>query len=288
MESTGRLRSLRVTLEMIKFEHSVFALPFAYMGAFLAARGLPGWRELFWITIAMVGARSFAMGLNRLIDRRIDARNPRTQNRALPLRLVSQEYVVAFSLVSLVIFALATFQLAPLARLLLPFFIVPLAFYSFTKRFTWLNHIILGISLGLAPIGAWVAVTNSLDWVVLLVGLAVALWVAGFDVIYACQDLAVDLRDGLFSIPARFGVGAALNVTRVFHTVAVLLLLAVGGILNLRLLYYLGIGLTAVLLAYENSLVSKDDLSRVDTAFFTMNGVISIIVFAFTAISLAA
>ena len=279
---------LKVILEMIKFEHTIFALPFAYMGMVLAANGLPRIAQIFWITVAMVGARSFAMAINRYIDREIDARNPRTEDRAMPAGKLNNNYVLMFSAISLAIFFVATYQLAPLARLVWPAIVFPFLIYSYTKRFTWLSHVVLGVSLGLAPIAAWIAITNGLSWPVVALGAAVTLWVAGFDIIYACQDIDFDRKDKLFSIPAVFGVQKALLVTRTFHVLTVGLLFTVGVAFNLGVVYYIGVAITALLLAYENRMVKEDDLSKVNVAFFTINGFISLQIFAFTGLDFAA
>lgn len=273
---------------MIKFEHTIFALPFAYMGMMLAANGLPSLKQIIWITVAMVGARSFSMAMNRYIDREIDSRNPRTKERAIPAGKLTSRYVMVFSLVSLVIFFIATYQLAPLARIVWPAVVFPLIIYSYTKRFTWLNHVVLGISLGLAPIGAWIAIANGLNWQVVVLGAAVMLWTAGFDIIYACQDIDVDQRDRLFSIPAVFGVKRALLVTRMFHVLTVGLLFTVGVAFKMGAVYYFGVMVTALLLTYENRLVKPNDLSKINLAFFTVNGFISLQIFAFTGLDFAA
>jgi len=282
------LGRLKTVLDMIKFEHTIFALPFAYMGMMLAANGMPSLSQVFWITVAMVGARSFAMALNRYIDRQIDSRNPRTKERAIPAGKLTSKYVLGFSVVSLLVFFVATYQLAPLARVVWPAVVLPFIIYSYTKRFTWLNHVVLGISLGLAPIGAWIAITNGLDWPVVVLGAAVMLWVAGFDIIYACQDIDVDRRDNLFSIPAVFGIKKALLVTRTFHVLTVALLFSVGVAFKMGAIYYFGVMITGLLLAYENRLVKYNDLSRVNMAFFTVNGFISLQIFAFTGLDFAA
>lgn len=279
---------LNTILEMIKFEHTIFALPFAYMGMVLASNGMPSLGQVFWITIAMVGARSFAMAINRYIDREIDARNPRTQDRAIPAGKLTPAYVMSFSVISLILFFVATYQLAPLARIVWPAVVLPFVIYSYTKRFTWLNHVVLGICLGLAPIGAWIAITNGLSWQVVILGAAVTLWVAGFDIIYACQDIDIDKRDKLFSIPAVFGIKRALLVTRTFHILTVCLLFTVGVAFKLGAVYYFGVMVTALLLAYENRMVKPNDLSKVNLAFFTVNGFISLQIFAFTGLDFAA
>jgi 4-hydroxybenzoate polyprenyltransferase len=265
---------------LVKLEHTVFALPYAYTGAILALGTVPSARQLFWITVAMVGARSLAMALNRLIDAAIDARNPRTARREIPAGLLSRGNVVAFALASLIVFLIAVWQLAPVTRWLWPIPVAGFVIYPYMKRFTWLCHPFLGAVDGLAPVGGWVAVTNHVDPAAFLLGGAVALWIGGFDIIYATMDLEVDRSQGLHSIPRRFGVAAALRITRAFHLVSVLLLVWLGIALGLGPLYYLGVAVVAALLAYENSIVSADDLSRVDMAFLTMNGVIALVFLA--------
>jgi 4-hydroxybenzoate polyprenyltransferase len=274
----------KIYLEMIKFQHSIFALPFAYFGAFLAEMKVPGFANIFWITVAMVGARSFAMALNRLIDIEVDRRNPRTAERALPKGLLSVSSVLLFSVISLAVFLLAVYQLAPVCRYLWPIVVIPFVIYPYTKRFTWLSHFVLGLCLGLAPIGAWIAITNSFTPEPFLIGIAVLCWVAGFDILYAIQDIDFDRQQGLYSIPARFGIETSLIVTKLLHITSILLLLFVGSRLGLGLFYFVGVVIAAGLLAYENSLVKPNDLSRLNIAFFTMNGVISLIMFCFVAI----
>ncbi len=277
---------LRIYLEMIKFEHSIFALPFAYMGAILARLKLSDWATLFWITVAMVGARSLAMSLNRLIDKEIDARNPRTKNRALPQRLLSETDVILFSLFALGILIFAVYQLAPLTHLLWPLVVLPFVVYPYTKRYTWTSHFLLGACLGLAPIGAWIAVTNSFAFTPILIGLAVTCWVAGFDIIYASQDVEIDRRQKLSSIPARFSIKTALCTTKILHLLSVALFILIGYLSHLSIIYYAGVGVVSILLAYENSLVKPDDLSKLNVAFFNMNGIISFTLFAFTFVDL--
>lgn len=275
-------RKTRLFAEMVKWEHSVFALPFAYVGALLAVPdGWPTLAQVGWITMAMVGSRTLAFAVNRAVDKEIDARNPRTADRALPKGLLSTAETVVFGCASLALFVVAVANLAPITWVLAP--IVPVMFvvYPYTKRFTWLCHVWLGACLGLAPVGAWIAVTDRMDWQPWLLFAAVTAWTAGFDIIYATQDLEVDRREGLFSIPARFGVGRALTVTRLLHLGSFLLLVATGLLLELGLVYFVGVGVAGALLAYESSLVSADDLSKVDAAFFTMNGVMSVAVFLF-------
>ena len=267
-------------VSLVKLEHTVFALPYAYTGATLALGEVPSASQLLWITVAMVGARSLAMALNRLIDAAIDARNPRTARREIPAGLLSRSNVVAFAIASLIVFLVAVWQLAPITRWLWPIPVAGFVIYPYLKRFTWLCHPFLGVVDGLAPVGGWVAVTNHVDPTSFLLGGAVALWIGGFDIIYATMDLDIDRAQGLHSIPRRFGVATALRITRVFHLLSVLLLVWLGIALGLGPLYYLGVAVVAALLAYENSIVSADDLSRVDMAFLTMNGVIALVFLA--------
>jgi 4-hydroxybenzoate polyprenyltransferase len=269
---------------MIKFQHSIFALPFAYLGAFLSQKRVPDFMTLLWITIAMVGARSFAMALNRLIDIEVDRHNPRTAERALPKGLISVRNTILFSVISLSVFLLAVYNLAPICRYLWPFVVVPFVIYPYTKRFTWLSHFVLGLCLGLAPIGAWIAVTNSYGLEPFLIGAAVLLWVAGFDILYAIQDIDFDRRHRLLSIPARFGISKSLALTKLLHAVSIGLFLLSGAQLHLGIFYFAGIVIAAFLLAYENSLIRPNDLSRLNLAFFTMNGIISVIMFCFVVI----
>jgi 4-hydroxybenzoate polyprenyltransferase len=277
---------VRVYLEMIKFEHSVFALPFAYFGAFLSEKKVPEMITLIWITVAMVGARSFAMALNRIIDIEIDRRNPRTADRALPKGILSVRKAVLFSLISLGIFLFAVYNLSPICRYLWPIVVVPFVVYPYTKRFTWLSHFVLGLCLGLAPVGAWIAITNTISFEPFLIGAAVLLWVAGFDVLYSIQDIDFDLQHKLYSIPARFGIKTSLAVTRLLHLASIALLVWLGSRLGLGLFYFAGIFITAILLAYENSLIKPNDLSRLNVAFFTVNGIISVVMFFFVAIDI--
>jgi 4-hydroxybenzoate polyprenyltransferase len=277
--SAGLLAKTRVTLEMIKFEHSVFALPFALTGALLARRGLPTWRELFWIVVAMVGARSAAMTFNRIADLKLDALNPRTQTRALPTGELGLGFAVGFTAVSCALLVVAAWELNPLAFKLSPVAITILLGYSFTKRFTVLSHMILGLCLGMSPAAAWIALRGDLSVSVLLLGAAVMLWVAGFDVIYACQDVEFDHSLGLHSIPRRYGIRAALWVSALLHVGTLTLLVAVLRMESLGWIAAAGLAAVAVLLAYEHSLVKPSDLSRVNAAFFTVNGFISILFF---------
>lgn len=275
-------RDLGATLRMIQFEHTVFALPFALMGAVLAASGLPAGRTLLWILGAMVGARSSAMTFNRLVDQSFDARNPRTNSRALVTGRLSRPFAWGFFACSSTLFILSAAMLNPLSfSLSFPVLALILG-YSYAKRFTWGSHFFLGASLGCAPLGAWIAVRGTLDPPPMLLGLAVLCWTAGFDIIYACQDTEFDRREGLYSIPGKWGVGRALVFSRLLHALMLLLLVAVGRILALGTIFYAGILLTGLLLAYEHSLVSERDLSRVNRAFFTVNGCISFLLFALT------
>jgi len=270
-------------LEMIKFQHSIFALPFAYLGAFLAEIRVPDFLTLLWITLAMVGARSFAMAMNRLIDREIDRRNPRTAERALPKGLLPIPSVIVFSLISLTVFLIAVYNLAPVCRYLWPFVVIPFVIYPYTKRFTYLSHFILGLCLGLAPVGAWIAVTNSVSIEPFLLGAAVLCWVAGFDIFYAIQDMNFDQKYRLYSIPANFGIRTSLVLTKLLHFTAISFLVWTGIRLDLGIFYFIGVFIAGVLLAYENSLIKPDDLSKLNMAFFTMNGVISVLMFCFVA-----
>jgi 4-hydroxybenzoate polyprenyltransferase len=275
----GLLGRVRVTLEMIKFEHSVFALPFALTGAMLARRGLPSWRELLWIIVAMVAARSAAMTFNRIADLRIDALNPRTRTRALPAGQLSPGFAIGFTIISCALLVLAAWQLNPLAFKLSPVAIVIMLGYSLTKRFTLLSHFILGLCLGMSPAAAWIALRGDLSVSVLLLGAAVMLWVAGFDIIYACQDVEFDHTLGLHSIPRRYGIRAALWVSALLHVGTLVLLVIVAQREDLGWFAGAGLGAVATLLAYEHSLVKPSDLSRVNAAFFTVNGLISILFF---------
>jgi 4-hydroxybenzoate polyprenyltransferase len=272
---------------MIKFSHSVFALPFALTSMALAAADGVRWTQVGWILVAMVGARSAAMGFNRLADHAIDARNPRTAGRELPRGLLSRAEVWAFVIVSAAALVLAAGMLNRLCLWLSPVALAIVFVYSYTKRFTSLSHLVLGLALAVAPVGAWLAVRGSFDAVPILLGLAVLFWVAGFDTIYACQDVDFDRQEGLRSLPARLGVRNALRVARVFHGLAVALLLSLYWLAALHPLYLAGVAGVAALLLYEHSLVRHDDLSRVDMAFFTLNGWISIGYFAVTLAALA-
>ncbi len=261
---------------LVKIEHTVFALPFAYVGAFLAVGSTPSAHDLLWITLAMIGARSLAMALNRLIDAGIDARNPRTAGREIPSGQLSVAQVVVFCLVSLALFLAAVWELNPLVRWLWPIPVVGFVVYPYLKRYSWLCHLWLGAVDGLAPVGACVAITGRLPWQAWTLGVAVALWVAGFDCFYALFDEEVDRRESLHSIVTRFGVQGAFAGARLAHAGAVAPLVAAGLGLHVGALYWIGVAAVALLLGYEHSLVRPGDLRRLDTAFFTMNGVISV------------
>jgi 4-hydroxybenzoate polyprenyltransferase len=280
------VRNLRVTLEMIKWEHSIFALPFALCGAMLAAGGIPTLRQLLWIIIAMISARSAAMAFNRVADAAIDAANPRTRTRALPAGTLSPGFVNAFVIVSCAIFVLAASQLNRLALDLSPVALAVVLLYSYTKRFTCWSHLVLGFALGMAPAAAWIAVRGSLDPRILLLTAAVTFWVGGFDVLYACQDYDFDRQSGLHSIPRYVGVGGALAIARTFHVIMLLLLIALVAAFGLGKVAMVGVLAVAILLTYEHTLVSPRDLSKLNAAFFTMNGVISVVFFAFVAADL--
>ena len=269
---------------LVKLEHTVFALPFAYVGALLAAAGWPGWADLGWITLAMVGARTLAMGLNRLIDAELDARNPRTATRELPSGALSKTQVLVLCAAALALFLVAVFQLDPLVRWLWPIPVALFVVYPYLKRATWLCHVWLGVSLGLAPVGAWAALTGELPWQAWALGGAVALWVAGFDLFYSLFDLEHDRREGLQSWAVRFGERGVFVGARLHHVGTVALLAIAGLGLDVGWAYWLGVVAVAALLVYEHTLIRPGDLRRLDAAFFTVNGVISIVFFAFVAV----
>jgi len=277
------LHNLRVTLEMIKWEHSVFALPFALCGAMLAAGGFPSVHQLLWIVIAMVAARSAAMAFNRLADASIDAANPRTRTRALPAGQLSAAFVATFVVVASAIFVVAAGQLNRLSLWLSPVALAVLLLYSYTKRVTRWSHLVLGFALGIAPSAAWIAVRGSLDPRILLLTAAVTFWVGGFDVLYACQDFNFDREAGLHSIPRYCGIGTSLWIARAFHVVMIALLVALVVSFHMGVLALSGVGVVVLLLLYEHSLVKSDDLSKLNAAFFTMNGIISVLFFVFVA-----
>jgi 4-hydroxybenzoate polyprenyltransferase len=266
---------------LVKIEHTVFALPFAYIGALLCVQDIPSAHDLVWITFAMVGARSLAMGINRIVDAEIDARNPRTATRELPAGLLSRVQVAVFCALALALYLAACYQLDPIVRWLWPIPLVGFVIYPYLKRFTWLSHLWLGVVDGLAPVGAWVAITGHLPWEAWALGAAVALWIAGFDLFYSLFDREIDLAQGLHSVAARFGVEGAFRGARLLHAATVVLLAGVGFGLHLGWFYWLGVVAVAALLAYEHSLVRPNDLRRLNAAFFTVNGVISVVFLAF-------
>jgi 4-hydroxybenzoate polyprenyltransferase len=274
-----------IVLEMIKFEHSVFALPFALVGALLAARatahGWPSLRQTFWIVVAMVAARTAAMTVNRIVDLRYDKENPRTKTRALATGALSVSFAWTFTLAAVALFTVAAWQLNPLALQLAPLALAILFFYSYTKRFTNWSHLFLGFALGISPAAAWIAVTGSLDWRMLILCAAVTLWVGGFDVLYACQDVQFDAQAGLFSVPKRFGIASALVISRFLHVGVVLLLSWLAASFGLPWPAWAGIAVVAALLGYEHSLVSANDLSKLNAAFFAVNGYISMLFLLF-------
>jgi 4-hydroxybenzoate polyprenyltransferase len=278
-------RRIKTVLEMIKFEHSVFALPFALTGALLAARatrrGWPTLRQILWIIVAMVAARSAAMTMNRIADLRYDRENPRTQQRALATGALSLQFAWFFTLVTVAVFFVAAWLLNPLALKLAPLAIAILFFYSFTKRFTNWSHLFLGFALGISPAAAWIAVTGGLDPRVLILCGAVTLWVGGFDVLYACQDVDYDQRAGLFSVPKKFGIAKALFIARLMHVGVIALLSSLAFSFGLPWPAWAGIAVVAGLLGYEHSLVKADDLSKLDAAFFAVNGYISVVFLLF-------
>ena len=276
------LEKIKIILEMIKFEHTIFALPFAFTGALLAARGVPAWSTILWITVAMVGARSAAMGFNRWADRVYDAENPRTSVRALPRGLVTPAQVVLFTAVSSVLLVYAAYRLNPLSFVLSPAALAIVFFYSYTKRFTFLSHAFLGVAISLAPIGAWIAVTGRLESPALVLGAAVLFWLLGFDVLYALQDMEFDRKAGLHSIPQRFGIGRSLWISRVSHVITMAALFRLYVLLSLGWYFLSGVIIALCLIIYEHALVKEHDLSKLNMAFFNMNGYISVTIFLFT------
>ena len=279
------LNKIKVFLEMIKFEHTIFALPFAFLGGilggFYATKGWPTWQQIVWITLAMVGARTAAMGLNRLIDMKIDRKNPRTAKRALPSGLLGVTEVIAYILVSFVVMGVSAYQLNLLCLELMPIAVFFLCLYSYTKRFTWLCHIVLGVAIGLSPMGAWIALTGSFNLPGVILAIAVATWIAGFDVIYSCQDVDFDREHRLHSIPVHFGLAGALQISAALHLVTATLLLLTGFLLGLGLFYFIGVMIALVLLFKQHKIISPNDLSSLNFAFFNMNGYLSVAIFVF-------
>jgi len=277
---------VRVFLEMIKFSHTIFALPFAFTGAVLAARGLPTPAQILWILLAMVGARTAAMGMNRFIDAEIDARNPRTAGRAIPAKLIGKGTVALWIGAAIALLLFAAAQLNPLCLKLAPVALFFLVLYSYCKRFTALAHVVLGICLAAAPLGAWIAIRGSMDLPAIMLGLAVLFWVAGFDICYALQDLEFDRNAGLHSIPVRLGVNGSIWAARLFHLIMLGLLLALWPLALLGPVYLAGVGVVTLLLGYEHWLLRGGDLTKLDAAFFNMNGYISVTLFVFTTIDI--
>ncbi len=286
MAPTSILGRTKVVLQMIKFEHTLFALPFAFMGMLLAAGGWPPWRTVGWIAVAMVGARSAAMGFNRLVDRRIDAANPRTAGRALPAGQVTPAFVAGFVAASAGLLVAAAWQLNPLALALSPVALGVLLLYSYTKRFTWASHLVLGLALAGAPLGAWIAVRGDIGAPPLVLGGAVLLWVAGFDILYALQDLAFDRGAGLFSVPARFGVRGALWISALLHAAMLALLAWLPRLYPMSAAYWVGWAGCLALISYQHAVVRPGDLSRLDAAFFQANGALSVWLFGATAVAI--
>ncbi len=282
MSLAASVRRARVYLDAIRFEHTVFALPFAYLGMVLAARGWPGWPVFIWTTLAMAGARTGAMAANRLIDAELDARNPRTSSRAIPMGIMSRPEMLGLALGGFALLHVAAWQLNSLALVLAPVAMVAVTFYSYTKRFTWSSHWILGLADGIAPVGGWIAVTGEFSMEAALLALVVTFWIGGFDVLYATQDVEFDKAEGLHSVPARFGLSAALWVARASHALTIGVLLALGFVAALGWPYWVGVAVIAALLVYENRLLKPDDLSRLSLAFFNINGYVAVAALVFT------
>jgi 4-hydroxybenzoate polyprenyltransferase len=276
------IRKTTLFLDLVKFPHTVFALPFAFMGAILAARGIPPLPTLVWILLAMIGARSGAMAINRLADQEFDAHNPRTRDRVLPKGLVGRGEVTVFAVGSFALFLFAASRLNPLCLKLAPFAMAILIVYPYSKRFTFLSHLILGLTLAMAPLGAWIAVTGRVETTPAVLGLAVLLWVAGFDILYALADIDYDRTAGLHSIPARFGAAGGMAISRVLHALTLVLFFLLIPLSGLRYFYLTGVILASVLLLYEHLLLIRYGLKRLDAAFFTANGILSIALFCFT------
>ncbi len=272
-------------LRMIKIEHSVFALPFAFVGAILAAGGFPESEKIVWITVAMVTARAAAFGFNRIIDRKIDALNPRTSNRELPAGKIKLWEAFFFTILCLIIFIYSALMLNPLCFKLSPLAIFILFIYSYTKRFTWACHFVLGIALSLAPLGAWIAVRGSFDWEIIPLVVAVIFWLAGFDTLYALWDVEFDKKHALYSIPQMFGIKNAISMARFFHLISWIFLVITGIIFKLNIFYWVGMAIVAGLFIREHSIIKPNDLSKLNIAFFNMNGYISLTVFAFTTVA---
>lgn len=275
---------IKVFLDMIKFPHTIFALPFALTSAVIASSGIPEFKKLFWIIVAMVGARTGAMSFNRLVDMHIDAKNPRTKDRPLPKGLISKEAVIFYIIISFLLLIFSAYMLNKLCFYLSPIAIIILTGYSLTKRFTHYSHIVLGLALAGAPLGAWIAIKGEVDVLPIILSLAVLFWVAGFDILYALQDYEFDRKEGLHSIPVKFGIKKSILISRVFHILMVFLLIFIYYLASLSVIYLVGLAIISALLVYEHSLVKENDLSKLDIAFFNMNGYISVLFFIFTTI----
>ncbi|HDD44739.1 MAG TPA: 4-hydroxybenzoate octaprenyltransferase [Candidatus Desulfofervidus auxilii] len=277
---------LKITLNMIKFEHSIFALPFAFIGAFLAQKGIPPLEKCFWILIAMVSIRSAAMAFNRVVDMDIDAKNPRTKDRALPKGLLTTRWVHGFIASCIIVFFISTYHLNQFVFHLSPYAVIIATVYSYTKRFTWLTHLFLGIAIGLAPLGGWLAIKPSFEITPLLLMAGVAFWVAGFDIIYACLDYEFDKKYKIHSIPVRFGIKNALYISAFSHFITILCFYFAGKCAQLKPIYFYGLIATGLILMGEHLLVKPSDLSKVNVAFFTFNGIFSIVMFLLVCLSL--
>lgn len=286
MEEMMVFRKLKIILDMIKFEHTIFMLPFAIMSAFIASDGMPALDKIGWILVAMVGARSCAMAFNRVVDAEFDKANPRTAIRAIPRGTLGKKEVWVFTVVSAAVLVVAAYNLNTLAFALSPVALGVIMVYSYTKRFTSFSHFWLGLSLSIAPIGAWIAIEGRFDWPPLLLGLGVLLWTAGFDIIYACQDFDFDRQYGLYSIPARIGIRGALWLSAVLHVVMVVILIAMVPLTNFGTPYLIGVGIVAIILLYEHAIVKPNDLSRVNLAFFTLNGTVSLVLMALAVVDI--
>ncbi len=280
------IEKLKILLEMIKFQHTIFALPFAYAGALLARRGMPGLAESLWILLAMGGARTVAMGINRIVDRGFDAENPRTKDRALVKGDVGMFEAWLMVIIAAAIYFLAAWNLTPLSFRLSPFFLAVICFYSYTKRFTPFCHLFLGFAIGLAPVAGWIAIANNIGLVPILLGTGVMFWIAGFDVLYACMDAEFDRKRGLHSIPAWLGKEKAFKVSEIFHVIAFGAFAATGIAAHLDWIYFVGIAATFVLLVMQRKVITPNDLSKMNIAFFRLNATISVVLFFATALSL--
>lgn len=280
------MSKLKAHLDNIALSHSVFALPFAYMGAFLAAGGFPSAHDLLWVTLAMIGARSAALALNNYIDLKYDRQHPRFTKRPMVTGAVKTWEAALLIIVCLLVFLLAASQLQPLCLKLWPLALIPLVVYPYMKRFSWTCHLVLGVALAAAPVGAWIAVAGEVSYAVLFLGLSVGVWIAAFDVIYGCQDVAFDKTHGLHSMAVRFGVDGALKLSKYMHGISIFGFTVVGVLLNLHFIYYIGVALAAIVLIYQHSIVSPDDLRQVTQRYFMRNGLVSILLFIFTVISL--